>query len=103
MSFFLTFYLGKKREASEQLKELVSDLSSHFISTPALRTRRKNVSNTPILVDELVRKCTILFVCLFKCVFKAVFLFKLKVADICINSPKLPCLLMAYYWQLQFT
>nr|KAF6395010.1 AT-hook containing transcription factor 1 [Rousettus aegyptiacus] len=44
---------GKKREASEQLKELVSDLSSHFISTPALRTRRKNVSNTPILVDEL--------------------------------------------------
>lgn len=66
MSFFPTFYLGKKREASEQLKELVSDLSSQFISPPALRTRRKNISNTPILVDELVRKCMIFFVCLFK-------------------------------------
>nr|XP_019586431.1 PREDICTED: protein ELYS [Rhinolophus sinicus] len=45
---------AKKVGASEQLKELVSDLSSQLVvSPPALRTRRKNISNTPKLVDEL--------------------------------------------------
>nr|KAF6399554.1 AT-hook containing transcription factor 1 [Molossus molossus] len=45
---------AKKVEAPEQLKELVSDLSSPFVlSPPALRTRRKNMSNTPKLVPEL--------------------------------------------------
>ncbi|XP_054432651.1 protein ELYS [Pteronotus mesoamericanus] len=45
---------AKKIEAPEQLKELVSDLSSPFVfSPPALRTRRKNMSNTPKLVHEL--------------------------------------------------
>ncbi|XP_059533575.1 protein ELYS isoform X4 [Myotis daubentonii] len=43
-----------KVEAPEQLKELISDLSSPFVlSPPALRTRRKNVSQTPQLVQEL--------------------------------------------------
>ncbi|KAK1328124.1 hypothetical protein QTO34_012547 [Cnephaeus nilssonii] len=43
-----------KVEAPEQLKELISDLSSPFVlSPPALRTRRKNVSKTPRLVQEL--------------------------------------------------
>lgn len=36
-----------------QLKELVSDLSSQFFS-PALRTKRKNTTNTTKLVDKLV-------------------------------------------------
>ncbi|KAL1769935.1 kinesin KIF28P [Sigmodon hispidus] len=45
---------AEKMEATAQLKELVSDLSSQFVvSPPALRTRRKNVSNTSKLVDEL--------------------------------------------------
>lgn len=45
---------AKKIEAPEQLKELVSDLSSQFVfSPPTLRTRRKNASNTSKLVDEL--------------------------------------------------
>ncbi|XP_038205906.1 protein ELYS [Arvicola amphibius] len=44
----------KKLEAAAQLKELVSDLSSQFVvSPPALRTRRKNVSSTSRLLDEL--------------------------------------------------
>ncbi|XP_014383741.1 PREDICTED: protein ELYS [Myotis brandtii] len=43
-----------KVEAPEQLKELISDLSSPFVlSPPALRTRRKNMSKTPQLVQEL--------------------------------------------------
>nr|KAF6302425.1 AT-hook containing transcription factor 1 [Pipistrellus kuhlii] len=43
-----------KVEAPEQLKELISDLSSPFVlSPPALRTRRKNLSKTPQLVREL--------------------------------------------------
>ncbi|XP_004439626.1 PREDICTED: protein ELYS [Ceratotherium simum simum] len=45
---------AKKIEAPEQLKELVSDLSSQFVfSPPTLRTRRKKTSNTSRLVDEL--------------------------------------------------
>lgn len=48
--------LAEKMEASAQLKELVSDLSSQLVvSPPALRTRRKNVSSTSKLLDELVR------------------------------------------------
>ncbi|XP_037067085.1 protein ELYS isoform X2 [Peromyscus leucopus] len=45
---------AEKLEASAQLKELVSDLSSQLVvSPPALRTRRKNVSSTSKLLDEL--------------------------------------------------
>ncbi|XP_036925412.1 protein ELYS [Sturnira hondurensis] len=45
---------AKKIEAPEQLKELVSDLSSPFVfSPPALRSKRKNMANTPRLVREL--------------------------------------------------
>ncbi|KAM5204743.1 protein ELYS isoform 1-T3 [Hipposideros larvatus] len=45
---------ANKIEASEELKELVSDLSSQLVvSPPALRTRQKNMSNTPKLVGEL--------------------------------------------------
>ncbi|KAF6073072.1 AT-hook containing transcription factor 1 [Phyllostomus discolor] len=45
---------AKKIEAPEQLKELVSDLSSPFVfSPPALRSRRKNTPHTPRLVREL--------------------------------------------------
>jgi hypothetical protein len=48
--------LADKVEASAQLKDLVSGLSSQFVSSPpALRTKRKNTS-TSRLVDELVRK-----------------------------------------------
>lgn len=48
--------LAEKMEATAQLKELVSDLSSQFVvSPPALRTRRKNVSSASKLLDELVR------------------------------------------------
>lgn len=48
--------LAEKLEAAAQLKELVSDLSSQFVvSSPALRTRKKNVSSTSKLLDELVR------------------------------------------------
>ncbi|KAK7815294.1 hypothetical protein U0070_019138 [Myodes glareolus] len=48
---------AKKLEAAAQLKELVSDLSSQFVvSPPALRTRRKNVSSTSKLIDELKAK-----------------------------------------------
>ncbi|ERE73569.1 protein ELYS [Cricetulus griseus] len=45
---------AEKMEATAQLKELVSDLSSQFVvSPPALRTRRKNVSSASKLLDEL--------------------------------------------------
>ncbi|XP_066237651.1 protein ELYS isoform X1 [Saccopteryx leptura] len=45
---------AKKLEAPEQLKELVSDLSSPFVlSPPALRTRRKNMASPPSLACEL--------------------------------------------------
>lgn len=45
---------AEKLEAAAQLKELVSDLSSQFVvSSPALRTRKKNVSSTSKLLDEL--------------------------------------------------
>ncbi|XP_021574399.1 protein ELYS isoform X2 [Carlito syrichta] len=45
---------AKSIEAPTQLKELVSDLPSQIVlSPPALRTRRKNTSNMPKLVDEL--------------------------------------------------
>lgn len=45
---------AEKMEATAQLKDLVSDLSSPFVvSSPALRTRRKNVSSTSKLLDEL--------------------------------------------------
>ncbi|XP_004375929.1 protein ELYS isoform X1 [Trichechus manatus latirostris] len=45
---------AKKIEASAQLKELVSDLSSPFVfSPPTLRTRRKNASSTSKLIDKL--------------------------------------------------
>ncbi|XP_006871329.1 PREDICTED: protein ELYS [Chrysochloris asiatica] len=45
---------AKKIEASTQLKELVSDLSSPFVlSPPTLRTRKTKVSNTSTLIDEL--------------------------------------------------
>ncbi|XP_036058015.1 protein ELYS isoform X2 [Onychomys torridus] len=45
---------AEKMEVPAQLKELVSDLSSQFVvSPPALRTRRKNVSSTSKLLDEL--------------------------------------------------
>nr|XP_003410973.2 protein ELYS [Loxodonta africana] len=44
---------AKNVEASAQLKELVSDLSSSFVfSPPTLRTRRKNASNMSNLVDK---------------------------------------------------
>lgn len=45
---------AKKIEAPEQLKELVSDLSSPFVfSPPAIRSRRKYTANTPKRVREL--------------------------------------------------
>ncbi|CAH6789579.1 protein ELYS isoform X2 [Phodopus roborovskii] len=45
---------AEKMEATAQLKDLVSDLSSQFVvSPPTLRTRRKNVSSTSKLLDEL--------------------------------------------------
>ncbi|KAM6219404.1 protein ELYS [Rhynchocyon petersi] len=44
----------KKTEASAQLKELVSDLSSPFVlSPPTLRTRQKNASHMSKFIDEL--------------------------------------------------
>ncbi|XP_008579042.1 PREDICTED: protein ELYS [Galeopterus variegatus] len=43
---------AKKIEATTQLEKLVSDLSSQFVSSPALRTRRKNTSSMSKLVDE---------------------------------------------------
>ncbi|XP_055986647.1 protein ELYS isoform X2 [Sorex fumeus] len=45
---------AKNTATPAQLKELVSDLSSQFVFSPALRTRRKNTTSTPKLVDKLV-------------------------------------------------
>ncbi|XP_052057089.1 protein ELYS isoform X2 [Apodemus sylvaticus] len=45
---------AENMEATAQLKELVSDLSSQFVvSPPALRTRQKSISNTSKLLGEL--------------------------------------------------
>ncbi|ELW49539.1 Protein ELYS [Tupaia chinensis] len=45
---------AEKIETPAQLKELVSDLSSQFISSPpALRTRRKKISSASQHIDEL--------------------------------------------------
>ncbi|KAM5237705.1 protein ELYS [Ctenodactylus gundi] len=45
---------GEKIETPAQLKDLVSDLSSQFVfSPPALRSRRKIISSTSTLEDEL--------------------------------------------------
>lgn len=60
------FSLAERIETPTQLKELVSDLSSQFVfSPPTLRTKKKNISSTSRLIDELVRK-TYLCVCLLK-------------------------------------
>ncbi|XP_055002862.1 protein ELYS isoform X2 [Sorex araneus] len=45
---------AKNTSTPAQLKELVSDLSSQFVFSPALRTRRKNTTSTSKLVDKLV-------------------------------------------------
>ncbi|GAB1285783.1 Protein ELYS [Apodemus speciosus] len=46
---------AENMEATAQLKELVSDLSSQFVvSPPALRTRQKSISSTSKLLSELV-------------------------------------------------
>ncbi|KAM6166266.1 protein ELYS [Erethizon dorsatum] len=45
---------AERIETPTQLKELVSDLSSQFVfSPPTLRTKRKNISSTSKLIDEL--------------------------------------------------
>ncbi|XP_004853539.1 protein ELYS isoform X2 [Heterocephalus glaber] len=45
---------AERIETPTQLKELVSDLSSQFVfSPPTLRTKRKNISSTSRLIDEL--------------------------------------------------
>ncbi|XP_005374852.1 PREDICTED: protein ELYS isoform X2 [Chinchilla lanigera] len=45
---------AERIETPTQLKELVSDLSSQFVfSPPTLRTKRKNISRTSRLIDEL--------------------------------------------------
>ncbi|XP_063092842.1 protein ELYS isoform X2 [Cavia porcellus] len=45
---------AERIETPTQLKELVSDLSSQFVfSPPTLRTKKKNISSTSRLIDEL--------------------------------------------------